>query len=267
MSPKTSIHPSAVIAPGAVIGEGCQIGPFCVLGDHVTLGEGVKLHSHAVLTGKLTVGDEAEIFPFASVGQKTQDLKYQGGLGTVTIGARTVLREYVSVHQPTFEDGLTSIGDDCTILAYCHIAHGCRVGHHVIMSNQASLAGHVIVGNHVVIGGMSGVHQFCKVGDYAMLGAFSKLVMDLLPFCLGEGGPAFPRMINKINLQRNGFSAEQIQNLNKAFKIFFRAGLSSEDALQKLKENFPGDDHIATFIEAVHTSERGVARPSARPKK
>lgn len=264
MSKETNIHPSAIIAPGAVIGDGCQIGPFCVVDEHVTLGKGVKLHSHAVLTGKLTVGDEAEIFPFASVGQKTQDLKYRGGVGTVTIGARTVLREYVSVHQPTFEDGLTCIGDDCTILAYCHIAHGCQLGHHVIMSNLAQLAGHVTVGNHVVMGGMSGVHQFCKIGDYSMIGGAARQIMDAVPFSLLEGSPSVPRAINKINLQRNGFSETSIRNIINAYKIVFKSNLSAQDAVAKLRADYPGDEHIETFAAFVENSERGIARPAVK---
>ncbi|MDT8391601.1 MAG: acyl-ACP--UDP-N-acetylglucosamine O-acyltransferase [Lentisphaeria bacterium] len=264
MSQETIIHPSAIIAPGAVIGEGCRIGPFCVVGEHVTLGRGVTVRSHAVLEGKLTVGDEAEIFPFASVGQKTQDLKYRGGVGTVTIGARTVLREYVSVHQPTEEDGLTRVGDDCAILAYCHIAHDCRLGNHVIMSNLSQLAGHVTVGHHVVMGGMSGVHQFCKIGDYSMIGGAARQIMDAVPFSILEGSPSAPRAINKINLQRNGFSEAAIRNITTAYKIVFKSNLSAQDAVAKLRADFPGDEHVETFAAFIESSERGIARPAVK---
>lgn len=261
---QANIHPTAVIHTGAVIGKGCVIGPYCVVGEHVILGAGVQLHSHVVLAGRLTIGDNVQVFPFASIGQKAQDLKYRGGIGTVTIGERTVLREYVTINQPTFPDGMTSLGADCSILAYCHIAHDCKVGKGVIMSNCVQLAGHVEVGDYAVLGGLAAVHQFCRIGTLSMVGACAKLVMDAVPFCLFDGYPATPRSLNKVNLKRHDIAEDDIRVLTALFKVFFRSGRSSNEALAAAERLNPDNMYVRTFAEFVRHSERGVARPSGK---
>lgn len=264
VSLKAVVHPTAVIEEGAVVGEDCRIGPYCIIGNQVVLKPGVVLHSHVVLAGRLTLGAGVEVFPFASIGQKTQDLKYAGGVGTVVVGDRTILREYVTIHQPTFADGLTSLGGDCAILAYSHIAHDCRVGNGVIMSNGVQLAGHVEVGDYAVIGGMAGVHQFCRVGTMSMIGACAKLVMDAVPYCLFDGVPATPRAINKINLQRRGADAAAMQAMSSAYRIVFRSGLAVEDAANRLLGEFPDNQYVTNFVDFIRKSERGIARPAGK---
>lgn len=255
------IHPSAVIMPGADIGAGCEIGPFCVVGPHVKLGAGCRLQEHVVLDGRTTVGENCEFYAFACIGKQTQDLKWKGGTAYVEIGPRCTFREYVTVHASSFDGGKTVVGGDCHILAYSHIAHDCIIGDHVVMSNSTQIAGHVEIGDHCVFGGMGGVVQFAKIGRFCMVGGTAKVVQDVTPFTLVEGAPAEPFMINKIGLERNGFSPERVRDLQKAYKIFFRSNLRAEEAVAKLREDFPGNADVAHFVEFVLASKKGVARP------
>ena len=229
-----SIHPTAIIEPGAELGADVQIGAYVFVGTGVQLGAGTQLHHHASVEGRTTLGAKCELFPYACIGGKTQDLKYKGGRPGLRIGERNVFREYVTVHAATFDDEFTVIGSDNTILAYSHIAHDCIVGDHCVMSNGTMLAGHVIVEDHVIIGGYGGVHQFCRLGAYAMLSATAKLVQDLPPFFIADGTPAVVRAYNKIGLERNGHTPEQLDRVKQIFRILYRDGLNRTQALEKL---------------------------------
>jgi UDP-N-acetylglucosamine acyltransferase len=229
-----SIHPTAIIEPGAELGADVQIGAYAFVGSGVQLGAGTQLHHHASVEGHTTLGAKCEIFPYACIGGKTQDLKYKGGRPGLRIGERNVFREYVTVHAATFDSEFTLIGSDNTILAYSHIAHDCIVGDHCVMSNGTMLAGHVVVEDHVIIGGYGGVHQFCRLGAYAMLSATAKLVQDLPPFFIADGTPAVVRAYNKIGLERNGHTTEQLDRVKQIFRILYRDGLNRTQALEKL---------------------------------
>ena len=229
-----SIHPTAIIEPGAELGADVQIGAYAFVGTGVQLGAGTQLHHHASVEGRTKLGAKCELFPYACIGGKTQDLKYKGGRPGLRIGERNVFREYVTVHAATFDDEFTVIGSDNTILAYSHIAHDCIVGDHCVMSNGTMLAGHVIVEDHVIIGGYGGVHQFCRLGAYAMLSATAKLVQDLPPFFIADGTPAIVRAYNKIGLERNGHTPEQLDRVKQIFRILYRDGLNRTQALEKL---------------------------------
>jgi UDP-N-acetylglucosamine acyltransferase len=229
-----SIHPTAIIEPGAELGADVQIGAYAFVGTGVQLGAGTQLHHHASVEGRTTLGAKCELFPYACIGGKTQDLKYKGGRPGLRIGERNVFREYVTVHAATFDDEFTVIGSDNTILAYSHIAHDCIVGDHCVMSNGTMLAGHVIVEDHVIIGGYGGVHQFCRLGAYAMLSATAKLVQDLPPFFIADGTPAIVRAYNKVGLERNGHTPEQLDRVKQIFRILYRDGLNGTQALEKL---------------------------------
>ncbi|OGJ88605.1 MAG: acyl-[acyl-carrier-protein]--UDP-N-acetylglucosamine O-acyltransferase, partial [Candidatus Raymondbacteria bacterium RifOxyB12_full_50_8] len=257
----TDIHPTAVIEAGAVVEDGCRIGAYCVIGANVRLGAGCRLHSHVVVDGHTTVGPGCEIFSFACIGKQTQDLKYKGGVCYVEIGSNTVLREYVTVHAATTAGNTTSIGNDCHILAYNHVAHECKVGNHVIMSNACQLAGHVTVEDAVVFGGLVGVHQFVRIGRMAMMGATSKAVQDIAPYCLADGSPAQPVTINKVGMQRNGRSEDAVSAVTKAFRILFRSSLTLEAALTQLEQEYPNVAEVKDMIQFARTSERGLARP------
>jgi UDP-N-acetylglucosamine acyltransferase len=229
-----SIHPTAIIESGAELGADVQIGAYAFVGTGVQLGAGTQLHHHASVEGRTKLGAKCELFPYACIGGKTQDLKYKGGRPGLRIGERNVFREYVTVHAATFDDEFTVIGSDNTILAYSHIAHDCIVGDHCVMSNGTMLAGHVIVEDHVIIGGYGGVHQFCRLGAYAMLSATAKLVQDLPPFFIADGTPAIVRAYNKVGLERNGHTPEQLDRVKQIFRILYRDGLNRTQALEKI---------------------------------
>ncbi len=254
------IHKTAIIDPKAKIGAGCEIGPYCVIGEHVTLGAKCKLHSHVVIDGHTTLGRENEIFPFASIGLKTQDLKWNGGVTRTEIGDNNTFREYVTVHSATADGESTIVGSHNHILAYSHIAHNVRVGSHVVMSNVATLAGHVTVEDHAVVGGLAAVHQFCRIGKMAIIGGCSKVVQDVPPFMLADGNPARTRTINKVGLERNGVSEEAQAALRQAYKMLFRGGLTLSNALAKIEKELPELPEVGHLIQFVRASERGISK-------
>jgi UDP-N-acetylglucosamine acyltransferase len=254
------VHPSAVIHPKAQIGSDCEIGPYCVIGENVSLGEKCKLHSHVVIDGHTTLGKKNEIFPFASIGLKTQDLKWKGGVTRTEIGDGNTFREYVTIHSATSDGEITRVGSHNTILAYCHIAHNCALGDKIIMSNVATLAGHVTVEDHAVIGGLAAVHQFCRIGKFAMIGGCSKVVQDVPPFMIADGNPAETRTVNKIGMERHGISEEAQSALKSAYKILFREGLSIPNALARIEKDLPPLPEVSHLIQFVRASERGISK-------
>lgn len=256
----SSIHPTAVIDPKAEIGEGCHIGPYCIIGADVRLGRGCRLHAHVVMDGRTTVGAENEIFPFVSIGLKTQDLKWRGGSTFTKIGDRNIIRENVTVHSATGDGESTIIGSGNHILAYCHIAHNCELGNDNIMSSYAALAGHITVEDDVVISAMAGVHQFCRIGKMSFIGACSKVVQDVPPYMMVDGHPAMTRTINKIGLERKGVSDEIQTQLRRAYKMIYRDGLSVSNALEEIEAELELGAELRHFVEFVRKSERGICR-------
>ncbi len=254
------IHPSAVIHPKAHIGADCEIGPFCVIGENVILGDRCKLHSHVVIDGYTTLGSGNEIFPFASIGLKTQDLKWKGGLTRTQIGDNNTFRENVTIHSATSDGEVTAVGSHNHILAYCHIAHNCVLGNRIIMSNVGTLAGHVTVEDHAIVGGLAAVHQFCRIGKMAIIGGCSKVVQDVPPFMLADGNPAETRTINKVGLERNGMSDEVQNALRQAYKILFREGLTVSNALSKIEADLPKSPELQHLIQFVRSSQRGISK-------
>jgi UDP-N-acetylglucosamine acyltransferase len=253
------IHPTAVIHPQAQIGADCEIGPFCVIGEHVMMGDRCKLHSHVVIDGHTTLGKENEVFPFASIGLKTQDLKWDGGFTRTEIGDANTFREYVTIHSATGDGEVTRVGSHNHVLAYGHLAHNVTLGDHVIMSNVATLAGHVTVENHAIIGGLSAVHQFCRIGRMSIIGGCSKVVQDVPPFMLADGNPAETRTINKVGLERNGVSEEAQAVLRQAYKILFREGLSVSNALARIEAELAQLPEVRHLVQFVRGSERGIS--------
>lgn len=254
------IHPTAVIHAGAQLGADCEIGPYCIIGPRVVLGDRCRLHSHVVLDGFTTLGSDNEIFPFACLGTKTQDLKWNGGETRTVIGDRNVFREYATVHSATSDGDATTVGSDNHFLAYTHLAHDVRVGSHVIMSNVATLAGHVIVEDHAIIGGLAAVHQFCRIGRFSMIGGCSKVVQDIAPYMMADGNPAETRFVNKVGLERAGFAAESIANLTKAYKVLFRSGLTTANALARLEAELPSFEELVHLMNFAKESKRGLAK-------
>jgi UDP-N-acetylglucosamine acyltransferase len=254
------IHSSAVIHPKAKIGSDCEIGPFCVIGEHVTLGNGCRLHSHVVIDGHTTLGEGNEIYPFASIGLKTQDLKWKGGVTRTVIGDRNTFREYVTVHSATGDGEVTTVGSHNNLLAYTHVAHNVTIGNHIIMSNVATLAGHVTVEDHAVVGGLAAVHQFCRIGKMAIIGGCSKVVQDVPPFMMADGNPAETRTVNKVGMERNGVSEEAQMAMKTAYKILFREGLTIPNALARIEKELPLSPEMKHLIQFVRSSERGISK-------
>jgi UDP-N-acetylglucosamine acyltransferase len=258
--PDAMIHPTAIIHPKAQVPSTCHIGPYCVIGEHVKLGDHCQLHSHIVIDGHTTLGRGNEIFPFASIGLKTQDLKWKGGTTRTQIGDNNTFREYVTIHSATADGEKTIVGSRNHILAYCHIAHNVVLGSHVIMSNVATLAGHVFVEDYAVIGGLAAIHQFCRIGAYSIIGGCSKVVQDVPPFMLADGNPAVTRTINKVGLERNNISEQAQGALKKAYKILFRDKLTIPNALKKIESNLPPVPEIKHLVQFIRKSERGISK-------
>jgi UDP-N-acetylglucosamine acyltransferase len=213
------------------------------------------------LDGMTSIGTECVIFPFASIGSQTQDLKYKAGNKTyVEIGDRTTVREYVTINSGTADGEVTRIGSQSLIMAYCHVAHGCKVGNRVIMANNASLSGDVLVEDDVVIGGMSGIHQFTRIGTCAMIGGMAKITQDVPPYMLVDGNPSGVHGINSVKLQRLNVPAETVALVKKAFKLLYREGLSTRQAMEKIHVELPKTPEIERLIKFIETSERGILK-------
>lgn len=254
------LHPTAIVHPGAEIGKNCEIGPYCIIGENVSIGARTVLQAHVVVNGWTTVGEDCLIYPFSTVGAASQDRKYAGERAYTRVGNRTILREYVSIQRATGQDESTSVGDDCLLLAYVHIAHNCVLGNGVTMSNLAQLAGHVEVADYVTIGGQTGVHQFTRVGRHAMVGGMSKLTKDVPPFFLVEGNPCQPYGLNSVGLRRAAFTPQERNEIKKFYKLLYNPKLNVSQAIGAMKDEVstgPGREIIA-FLEAP--SERGVLK-------
>lgn len=256
----TEIHPTAIIEKGAELDDGAIVGPYAYIGPHVKIAKGTNVMHHATVDGKTTMGEGNEVHPYAYVGGKTHDLKYKGGVQALEIGSGNVFREFTTIHCATSDGLITSLGDNNLILAYSHIAHECKVGDNLVMSSHAALGGHVEVGNHVNIGWGAGVHQFCRIGDYAMVGAASKVVQDVPPFMISDGTPAEVRTSNKVGLERSGFSKEDISLVRRIFKVFYKEGLNRRQAAEHLEQAGLADAAVVqNFLGFLKRSERGLS--------
>ncbi|NBV39297.1 MAG: acyl-ACP--UDP-N-acetylglucosamine O-acyltransferase [Verrucomicrobia bacterium] len=254
------IHPTAVVESGAKLGKDVAIGAYAFIGAEVTLGDGCFVHHHATVEGLTHLGSQCEVYPYALIGGRTQDLKARPGKPGLRIGARNVFREYVSVHAGTQEGEWTILGDDNVLLAYSHIAHDCTIGSHVVISSHSAVAGHVQVGNHVNIAWNAGVHQFCRIGDYAMIAACSKCVQDVPPYMIADGNPAETKMANVVGITRAGFSAEEITAAKTMHRLFYREGLNSSQAIEKAQALAESPNRVVqNFVAFAQSTKRGLA--------
>ncbi|HOW68261.1 MAG TPA: acyl-ACP--UDP-N-acetylglucosamine O-acyltransferase [Candidatus Paceibacterota bacterium] len=253
-----TIHPTAIVHPNARISDQCRIGPYCVVGENVEIGESCFLHSHVVIDGHTRLGRHNEIFPFASIGLKTQDLKWKGGVTRTEIGDSNTIREYVTINSATGDGEITRVGSYNHILAYCHVAHNVILGNHIIMSNAANLAGHITVEDHTVISGLVAIHQFCRIGRMSIIGGCSKINQDVAPFMMVDGNPARTRTVNKVGLDRHGLSEETQASLKRAYRIIFRDGLTISNALDRVLAEIPPLPEVQHLVNFIKTSERGI---------
>jgi UDP-N-acetylglucosamine acyltransferase len=231
-----------------------------VISGGAVIGRGTVLDNHVTIMGQVLLGERNRIYPNCVIGGDPQDVSYRGTETRVEIGDRNVFREYATVHSATADGETTRIGSDNHFLAYTHIAHDVQIGSHVIMSNVATLAGHVVVDDHAIIGGLAAVHQFCRIGRHSMIGGCAKVVQDIAPFMMADGNPAETKFVNKVGLERAGFSAESIANLTKAYKILFRSGLTTANALTRLETELPASEELALLIAFARASQRGLAK-------
>lgn len=254
----------AVVHPDAQIGDGCEIGPFCTIGADAKIGNNTHFRSHVVVDGHTSIGSDCDIFPFTTLGLQSQDMKFKkGNITHTSIGDRNVIREFVSIHSGTEDGTETQVGNDCLLLSQAHIGHNCTVGDHVTISHSATLAGHVTIGDYANIGGLSAVHQFCHVGRAAMVGGMCRVIQDVLPFTIAEGFPAHMRVINKVGMERAGYTKEEIAQVRKAFRILFMRELRLEQAVEQVQSEFGDNPNIQLMIDAISSSQRGLARPES----
>jgi UDP-N-acetylglucosamine acyltransferase len=253
-------HATAIVDPGAKIGAGTTVGPYCVIGANVVLGENCWLQHHVTLAGPMQAGAGNKFYAYCSIGQQTQDLKYKGEPTYLEIGDENVFREFVTVNRSTTTEGKTRIGNRGNFLAYSHIGHDCTVGDEVVFSNNGTLAGHVQVGDNAVMGGLTAVHQFCRVGRFAITGGCSKIVQDVPPFMIADGNPAEVRGINTVGLERKGFAAEKIKTIKEAFRLIYRSKFNTRQAIEALRKELPASDEINQIVEFIEHSERGIIR-------
>ncbi len=261
----SDIHATAIVAPGATIGDGARIGPWCSVGPDAVIGPGAQLVSHVVVDGHARIGDGVVLYPFCTVGLAPQDLKYRGEPTRVEIGARTHIREHVTVHRGTVTgSGITRVGADCLLMGTVHVAHDCDIGDGVIIANNVVMGGHVHIGPNAIIGGAAAIHQFVRIGRGAMIGGVSGVEADVIPFGEVIGNRARLRGLNLIGLKRRGFLPAQIQALRAAFRLLFRGPGVFAERLAAARSRHAGDpliDEVLAFIDAP--SKRGLIRAGA----
>jgi UDP-N-acetylglucosamine acyltransferase len=260
-----SIHPTAIVADGAQIPASCTVGPYCTIGPNVILGEHCELVSHVVLDGHLTLGKNNRIFSFACLGIAPQDLKYAGEPTLLTIGNNNTIREYVTISRGTIGGGaLTSVGDHCLIMAYTHIGHDSHIGNGCILANSATLAGHVIVEDYAVVGALCPVHQFCRIGKYSYIGGGTTITQDVLPYSLTSierNNHAYG--LNKVGLERRGFTPVQIKQLRAAYRLLQASKLNTSDALAAIRATLveaPEAEHVTYLADFIANSQRGIIK-------
>ncbi len=254
------IHPTAIVDPGAELGAGCVVGPYCIVEAGVVLGAGCWLQHHVTICGPTKAGAGNKFYAYCSIGQQTQDLKYAGEPTYLEIGEENTFREFCTVNRSTSAEGKTRIGSCGNFLAYSHIGHDCTVGDAVIFSNNGTLAGHVQVGDHAVMGGLTAVHQFCRIGRFAITGGCSKIVQDVPPFMIADGNPAEIRGVNLVGLERNGFAPESVKRIKETFRLIYRSKMNTKQALEAVEQQLPVAPEITQILEFIRGSERGITR-------
>jgi UDP-N-acetylglucosamine acyltransferase len=256
----TQIHATAIVDSGAEIGPGTVIGPYSIVGPNVVLGPNSWLQHHVTLAGPTRTGQGNKFYAYCSIGQQTQDLKYKGEPTYLEIADDNTFREFVTINRGTSSEGKTAVGSSGNFLAYSHIGHDCVVGNNVVFSNNGTLAGHVEVGDNAIMGGLTAVHQFCRIGRFAITGGCSKIVQDVPPFMIADGNPAEIRGVNLVGLERHGFSAEKIKLIKKAFRLIYRSKFNTAQAVKAIGKELPPDEDILQIVDFIQRTQRGIIR-------
>lgn len=261
MASETSIHPTAMVDPKARLGREVSIGAGCVIGPDVEIGDGTAVAHYTTIVGRTRIGSGNKISPYVSIGLPPQHLHDNGAETRIEIGDRNTIREFVTIHLATVAGGaLTKMGNDNFLMNYVHVAHDCRLGSNIILANACQLGGHTEVGDRANLGGQVALHQFVKVGAFAMCGGASALRHDVPPYTMVEGNPARLRGLNLIGLKRNGFDAETVSTIKKAYRVLFRSGLTVDKATEQASAQFAGVDAVMNLVNFMRASKRGVCR-------
>ena len=255
------IHETAIVSEKAYISEGVSIGPYSIIGPDVSIGSKTIIESHVVVTGRTTIGKQNHFYPFSTIGESPQDMKYKDEDTKLEIGDRNTIRESCTINKGTVLDtGVTRLGNDNWIMAYVHIAHDCQIGNNTVFANNTTLGGHIEVGDYAIFGGFSGAHQFCKIGSHSFLGIYSGVAKDLPPYVIVTGQPAVPRGINIQGLKRRGFTTEQIRNIKNAYKLLYKSDLRLEEAQEKILGLNEVSNELQVMLEFIQASTRGIIR-------
>ncbi len=255
-----TIHPTAIVSSKAKLGDNIIVSPYAIIEDDVEIGNDCSIGPHACIYNGARISDRVKIFQSASISNVPQDLKFSNEKSFLYIGSDTTIRECVTLHRGTSEGGATHVGKNCLIMAYSHIAHDCEIGDDIILSNGVQVAGHSTIEHHVIIGGLTGVHQFSKIGQYSMVGASKLVSSDIPPYVLASGYPIRFEGLNSIGLRRRGFSNEDISSIKEIYKILFTSGLTFTKAKEKIAEDFKYNIYAQTILEFINKSDRGIIR-------
>jgi UDP-N-acetylglucosamine acyltransferase len=258
MSTSAEIHPTAIVDPDAELGSGVTVGPHAIIGPQVRVGTGTEIGAGVLIERNTVIGEACRIHKGAVLGTDPQDLKFQGEESWLRIGDRTQIREYATLNRGTSESGETVVGDDCLLMAYVHVAHDCRLGNRIIISNATQMAGHVTIDDWAIISGLVAVHQFVRIGRHAFIGGLSRVAQDVAPFCRVSGNPPKIYGLNTVGLERRGFPAESRAALKKAYRMLFHSELNLSQALVRVREELEMKGEVGEFIEFIESSERGV---------
>ncbi|WP_166269472.1 acyl-ACP--UDP-N-acetylglucosamine O-acyltransferase [Marinobacter caseinilyticus] len=257
----SGVHPQAIVEPSAKVADNVTIGPWSYIGADVEIGSGTEIMSHVVIKGPTVIGKNNRIFQFSSVGEECQDKKYAGEPTTLIIGDNNIIRENCTIHRGTTQDrGETRIGDHNLLMAYVHVAHDCVVGNNTILANCATLAGHVTVGDWAILGGGTMVHQFCRIGPHSMSAGGSIVLKDIPAYVMASGQSASPFGVNVEGLKRRGFGKEFLLSLRRAYKIIYRQGLTTEQAVEALEATYGDVTEIRPLIDSLRNADRGIVR-------
>ena len=255
------IHETAIVHPKAEVGENVEIGAYSIVRENVTIGSRTKIGPHVVIDPYVDIGSDCRIFQFAAIGAEPQDLKFSGEKTFVKIGSGNVIREFVTIHRGTADgSGVTEIGEDNLIMAYSHIAHDCKLGRRIVLSNNATLGGHITIGDYSVIGGLVAIHQFVRVGNFAFIGGKSAVVKDIPPYMIAAGDRAKLHGLNVVGLKRQGFSNNTLAMLKKAYRLVFRIGLTLNEAIERVAAEVEQVPEVVHLIEFIKSSEQGITR-------
>jgi UDP-N-acetylglucosamine acyltransferase len=255
------IHPTAIVDSKAEIDSNVEIGPYAVIGKNVSIGAGTVIEPHVIVDPYVSIGANCHIFQFASVGAEPQHINFRGEKTYVKIGRGTVVREFATINRGTaFGTGVTEIGEENLLMAYCHVAHDCQTGRKVILANNATLAGHIVIGDYVTVGGLVAIHQFVRIGDYAYVGGKSGIPKDIPPYVIATGDRAKLYGLNRVGLKRHGFPETTVNELKKVYRIFFRIGLTLNEAIERAQAEADHLPEVINFINFIKSSQRGITR-------